>query len=248
MPDYGFWSWPEPHIGTLDEVKEKVDKVEDKFKSWSEKIDKAVWRGTVHWNQGLRGRLLEISRGKSWSDMQELKWGENDLTMQESCQYKYLIYTEGVTYSGRLRYLQLCRSVIISTPIRWQTHLSPFMASSGPNQNVVLVNEDWSDLEATISRLQDNPLEAERIANNTIGTFKERYAADGAQTCYWRELFRSWAGVTDHVGDIAIGERGTRWESVLLMGSLTWDETAQIGRWHFSRVERSKHTLVRPFH
>jgi hypothetical protein len=93
MPDYGFWSWPEPHIGSIEEVKEKVLAIETDL-GWRRKINKAVWRGSVHWNSGLRGKLVEVAKGKVWSDVQELNWKKNALSMAEFCKYKYLIYTE----------------------------------------------------------------------------------------------------------------------------------------------------------
>ncbi|TLD38079.1 DUF821 domain protein [Venturia nashicola] len=225
MPDYGFWSWPEPHIGSLDGVKEKVGKVEEGL-TWDTKISKAVWRGSVHWNSGLRGQLVEQAKGKAWSDVQQLNWKKNALSMEDFCKYKYLMYTEGVTYSGRLRYFQLCRSIIISPPLQWRTHLSPLLHPQGPNQNIVLVKEDWSDLDDVIKHLEANPLEAERIANNTVNTFREWYLTPAMEVCYWRKMFRAWAEVTDAVGDVKLGDRGTRWESFVLMGRLEWDRTA----------------------
>lgn len=93
MPDYGFWSWPEPHIGTLLEAREKIAKVDGPL-SWEEKDDRAVFRGSKHWNGALRGKLLEVGEGKEWADVQALKWGVNSLGMEDFCKYKFLIYTE----------------------------------------------------------------------------------------------------------------------------------------------------------
>jgi hypothetical protein len=93
MPDYGFWSWPEPHIGSYAEAKEKIEGV-DKPLSWEDKEGLAVWRGTVHWNGELRGKLLEVAKGKPWSDVAELDWKTNALKIEEFCKYKFLIYTE----------------------------------------------------------------------------------------------------------------------------------------------------------
>lgn len=48
------------------------------------------------------------------------------LMVEDFCRYKYVLYTDGITYSGRLPFLQLCRSVLISPPIAWHqytTHL-----------------------------------------------------------------------------------------------------------------------------
>jgi hypothetical protein len=225
MPDYGYWSWPEPHIGSVSESRDVIAQ-QDKRWSWDEKIDKAVWRGTVHWNKDLRGQLMEVSKRKSWADVQELDWGKNDLSMEEFCKYRFLIYTEGVTYSGRLKYQQLCRSVIITTKMQWQTFLSPALVEDGSNQNIVIVKDDWSDLEDRINWLQMHPQDAERISENNVRTFRDQYMSKGAETCYWRELFRAWAEVTDDVGHPAGKELGVRWENFMLMGKLEWDKYA----------------------
>jgi len=109
----------------------------------------------------------------------------------------------------------------------WHTHLTPILQSEGPEQNIVLVKEDWSDLDEVIGYLEANPVEAERIANNTVHTFREKYLAPPMEVCYWRKLFRAWASVTDPVGDVPLDERGTRWESFMLMGKLQWEKTAK---------------------
>lgn len=93
MPDYGFWSWPEPYIGSYAEAREKIRAV-DKPLSWADKKDQVVWRGTVHWNGELRGRLVDITKGKPWSDVAELDWKTNALHIEDFCRYKFLIYTE----------------------------------------------------------------------------------------------------------------------------------------------------------
>lgn len=74
-------------------MKEKIRTIENDL-SWDSKFSKAVWRGSVHWNSGLRGQLVEKAKGKAWSDVQQLDWKNNALSMEEFCKYKYLIYTE----------------------------------------------------------------------------------------------------------------------------------------------------------
>lgn len=74
-------------------MKEKLEIIENGL-NWDTKTSKAVWRGSVHWNSGLRGKLVEVAKGKAWSDVQQLDWKNNALTMEEFCKYKYLIYTE----------------------------------------------------------------------------------------------------------------------------------------------------------
>ncbi|KAK4934843.1 hypothetical protein LTR10_023985 [Elasticomyces elasticus] len=215
MPDSGFWSGPEPHIGSLHEIHERIIQTEGSM-TWAEKHSKALWRDSVEGPKGLGAKLLETAQDQDWSDVEQLKYSSGALNMEEICRYKYLIYTEDVAYPSRLRNYQMCRSVIISPELKWQQTTSSLISSSGPDQNMVIVKEDWSDLARTIERLEANPDHAERIANNTARTFRDWYLRPGVETCYWRKLFRAWAEVTDSVKELALDERGTRFESFVL--------------------------------
>lgn len=248
VPDYSFWSRLEPQIGSYAEIRERIDNV-DRDLPWAEKSDLAVWRGTIHRNGRLRGKLMEVAKGKSWSDVAELDWKTNALRIEDFCRYKFLIYTEvcsallcfcavvfqpsylchgsaclqGITYSDRLRYFQHCRSVIIAPALRWRQYHSPLIFSEGPKQNYVKVNEDWSDLQETVRFYLENPYEAERIANNSVRMFRDHYSTPAGEVCYWRRLFKSWGSVTDDPGPLTLEERGRSWESFVLMGKLDWE-------------------------
>ncbi|KAI5805224.1 glycosyl transferase family 90-domain-containing protein [Geopyxis carbonaria] len=221
MPDFGFWSWPEPHIGTHAAARESIAAADTQ--SWAAKKAQAVWRGTVGWNRALRQKLLDTATDKAWADVQPLQWGVNSLAMQEFCAYQMLVYTEGVTYSGRLRYFQHCRSVIISPALAWRVFYSGLMRDEGVAQNWVKVNDDWSDLQEKVEGLLGDPEKAERIANNTVSVFRDRYLTPASEACYWRRLFEAWAevqpeGTAEKEAALGPEERGTAWESYAVMG------------------------------
>lgn len=71
--------------------------------------------------------------------------------------------------------------------------------------------------------LQD-PEAAERIADNNVRTFRERYLTPAAEACYWRALWEGWATVSnatdslDRMGKF-VGEPGMRYESFMLLDS-----------------------------
>lgn len=71
-----------------------------------------------------------------------------------------------------------------------------------------------------------HPEDAERVAENSIRTFRDQDMSNGAETCCWRELIRAWAEVTDNVDEPTGKELGVRWESFMLMGQLEWDKHA----------------------
>jgi hypothetical protein len=105
--------------------------------------------------------------------------------------------TEGRSYSGALKYRQLCRSVVVSHKLQWIQHYHYLLSAEGPNQNYVEVERDFSDLDAAMEDLIQKPEKAKRIANNSVKLFRERYLTAAAEACYWRELVRAWTTVSD---------------------------------------------------
>jgi len=72
--------------------------------------------------------------------------------------------------------------------------------------------------------LVKNNDEAQRIADNAVRTFRDRYLTPAAQACYWRKLFNAWSTVSfepelyrtvkdDVTGRIRRKSRGTPFES-----------------------------------
>ncbi|KAA1131740.1 hypothetical protein PGTUg99_018850 [Puccinia graminis f. sp. tritici] len=119
MPDYGFYSWPEPKVGGMVEVRDKTAEREASL-SWDSKISKAFWRGAILVK--LREQLLEVSKGKSWSDIKPIVWQNLNgglKTPEDHCNYKFLVHTEGYAYSGRLKYLLMCRSVVVGHEMQY---------------------------------------------------------------------------------------------------------------------------------
>ncbi|KAF2463598.1 uncharacterized protein BDR25DRAFT_337748 [Lindgomyces ingoldianus] len=130
MPHFSFWSWPSPFLGTMDDALSRISHIESST-PFPSKIDKAVWRGTIWFNPignpYLRSKLITTTTGKHWANIQKLEKdrdGEitNSLNIEEFCKYKYVVYTEGVTYSGRLAYHQACESVLLMPPLTYLTH------------------------------------------------------------------------------------------------------------------------------
>jgi len=91
-----------------------------------------VWRGTAWYNSvhspRLRQNLIAATKGKAWADVAALDWhGQTDnatnaLPVEGFCRYRYVVHTEGIAYSGRFQFLQLCASVVITPPIQWLQH------------------------------------------------------------------------------------------------------------------------------
>jgi len=228
IPDFGFWSWDMPALGTLDEVAQEAVQREA-VESWDQKIEKLVWRGKITFAPKLRRALLDAAKGKPWSDVGQLKWTDPNFKEQflgpvDQCNYMFIAHAEGIippttirilhtnnppsgrSYSGSLKYRQLCRSVIVSHKLQWIQHHHYLFRSNGSNQNFVEVERDFSDLASAMEDLLDHPEKAKRIADNSVQVFRERYLTQAAEACYWRKLMKRWRDVVD-------------WEPVLFAGS-----------------------------
>ncbi|KAK4229328.1 lactation elevated protein 1 [Podospora fimiseda] len=242
VPHFSFWAWDLPFIGSMSRAASAISLLESSFLSFSQKIPKAVWRGTPWYNSvqspQLRQNLLAKTKNQPWADVQKLEWGNdgtaanatNAIPIQDFCKYKYIIHTEGVTYSGRFQYHQMCKSVLITPPLQWMQHLThmvkPLFSSTldlgtdtkkwepikainlawprryKPEEaNIVFVSKDWSDLGATVQWLESHPEIAEGIASRQRELFVDGgYFSPAAETCYWRALIKGWASVAQTDG------------------------------------------------
>ncbi|CAK7231414.1 hypothetical protein SCUCBS95973_007908 [Sporothrix curviconia] len=257
MPHFSFWGWPAlAFVGSFGLA---ADAVAAQNTSFETKDPRPVWRGTKRYNSAqypqMRTDLLKVAGGQPWADVQELAWdapddrkGEavatNALRIQDFCKYKYVVHTEGITYSGRLQFLQLCESVLLTPPMAWLQHTTHLVkpvyaqdllgaakrarASSSdrawspypPSEaNAVFVAPDWSDLYDTVTWLEAHPDVAQGIALRQRSLFWEQgYLSPAAEACYWRALIQGWATVAQTTDEKwAKVPRGVPWE-VFAMG------------------------------
>ncbi|KAI8629961.1 hypothetical protein F5Y19DRAFT_65781 [Xylariaceae sp. FL1651] len=151
-PHFSFYSWPLPFIGSLPRAARAIADLESAT-PFARKIPRAVWRGTTWFNNPRAGRLRQnlvrtfgsqdARRARAWADIEALDWttpavgggaavvvgsGErnasNALRIEDFCRYKYIIHTEGVTYSGRFQFHNLCASVVLTPPVAWMQHVT----------------------------------------------------------------------------------------------------------------------------
>ena len=102
MPDFGFFSWPEGHIGTPSEVTMRMEEVEAGLE-FQDKVEKVFWRGAVNTEPQIRGSLVNETIGKPWADVEEIHWGDPENERQflvpitDHCRWMFLAHTEGRT-------------------------------------------------------------------------------------------------------------------------------------------------------
>ncbi|KAJ5626622.1 hypothetical protein N7528_004049 [Penicillium herquei] len=224
MPDFSFWAWDNPknYIGPYDQVVEHIQQLDI---PWDEKKPQLVWRGKPSFAPKLRRALIEAARDKPWGDVKQVEWstGKNVLKMEDHCRYMFIAHVEGRSYSASLKYRQACNSVIVAHKLQYFQHHHYLLVASGPNQNYVEVERDFSDLEEKIQPLLQDTEAARRIARNSAQTFRERYLTPAAEACYWRSLFDGYSNVWNASATQRINQdgkqRGLRYESFILLES-----------------------------
>lgn len=173
----------------------------------------------------VRKKLAKAAEGKEWAEILDINWGDKStvIPMDEHCKYKFLGHAEGWAYSGRLKYLLACRSVIISHELRFIQHFHHLFDSkmNSTTQNIVVIpGREWKQLPDTMSTLLANDDLGERIAERSH-KFWRHYLSPASIDCYWRYLFRRWAEVQRFTPELKY--EYTPYASFMLMGRTEWD-------------------------
>lgn len=226
MPDYGWFAWPEvsywrqgmiacmqalltsdplfdlQHVGSYKDYRRRAAKVEEEI-GWEGKKDMLFWRGSMKVGTADRESMKQMSDGHEWSDVKEVIWADgasNAVSMEDHCRWKFHGFPEGNTYSGRLRYLQNCRVVIVTHEPRWIQHWTHLYNAdpNSPDQNIVFVeppgrdakqvtvhdengqerkDATWYNLPKTMDWLLKNDDRAKLIADNQWDFFRQRWVS-----------------------------------------------------------------------
>ena len=151
MPDFGFWGWPKVGISSYSDQRSVIA---DSERHFLDKIPKLIWRGGLHQGHDVREALIRESSGQSWSDVYGFAWhnetdmDENFISMAAHCAYQFTAMTEGNTWSGRLKYLLNCHSILVSHELHWIEFYHHLLSSSGSSQNYVKLDRNFSELQS----------------------------------------------------------------------------------------------------
>ncbi|TPX30013.1 hypothetical protein SmJEL517_g06296 [Synchytrium microbalum] len=160
----------------------------------------------------VRRDLIGVSTNKSWADVKALNWDlvkdsqrgkhkDTDLkSPAQHCEYMYLAHTEGWSYSGRLKYLLQCRSIVVMHPLNYIQHFHHLLNGndSSPDQNVVQVSLPFGKHldEAMNSLLSKRETDwEEKVLSNSWDNLREKYLTPAANNCYWRRQFRAYGAL-----------------------------------------------------
>jgi hypothetical protein len=199
MADFGFYVWGA--TGEYSALRKAITAAEVPM---DKKDPRVVWRGgTLPGHMDIRENLLNVTSGHSWANVELFDWSQgkdsgpsNWIGVPELAKYLFPLHTEGRTYSGRLKYILNTHSVPVVHKLLWEENFHHLLVPDGPRQNHIQVERDFSDLPQKIEHYLSHPEEAQRIADNSVKLFRDRYLTPAAQACYWRALFRAWRSVS----------------------------------------------------
>ena len=111
--------------------------------------------------------------------------GQNDVQgcvgLLEQCQYRYLAFLAGTTYSSRIKYQLLCGSLVLAEEPRFVEWWSRLLV---PGVHYAQVEKNWATVQPLMQLLRQNPKRAEAVARQG-----QRLALTAlsptAVDCYW---------------------------------------------------------------
>lgn len=218
IPDFSFAAWPEAGIASYSEFRRDARLVNEQT-PWSKKQDKLFWRGDPNVGAPPRVDLMkQVSRpgAETWSDVKRTSFWETGpgisklVTPKEHCEHKYLLHSEGNSYSGRSKFILGCASAVILHELEWTQHFHPALISdpSRPaDQNVIKSPGDlFQGLEGLARDLFKSDRDAlasssistgQQVALNANRTLTNRYLSPAGTACYLRAALMSYNSVLD---------------------------------------------------
>lgn len=203
IPCFSFWSWNEARITRWDQKMISIKQAGSR-NTFDKRTSKVFWRGA---NTGHRSVFVSLTeKHREIMDVAFMDWrGTGYLrlsmhkeyrTLEEHCDYKYLLHLEGNTFSGRLKYLLLCGSPVIFVKLNgWEE----FWYHLLQHQENILLLEKSDDvlLMNTTKYLLENPERASRIGINGQNTVL-KYLNEQAIICYMRNVLLAYSRLIDY--------------------------------------------------
>jgi hypothetical protein len=117
-------------------------------------------------------------------------------TLEQHCDYKYLLHLEGKTYSGRLKYLLLCGSPVIFAKIAgWEEFWYHLLTHQ---ENIIILDSvDEVLLLNMTNYLLENSERASRIGINGRNLVL-KYLNEQAIICYMRNMLLTYGKLVDY--------------------------------------------------
>jgi hypothetical protein len=203
IPCFSFWNWPEAEITRWNEKIISIKQAGDK-KTFDKKESKLFWRGA---QTGQRDKFVSITeKYRQKMDVSFMNWERSEFqalpihkeyrTLEQHCDYKYLLHLEGKTYSGRLKYLLLCGSPVIFAKIAgWEEFWYHLLTHQ---ENIIILDSVDEVLLLNLTNyLLENSERASCIGINGRNLVL-KYLNEQAIICYMRNVFLTYGKLVDY--------------------------------------------------
>ncbi len=155
--------------------------IKDKIK-FSDKLDRAVWRGDVTDTKIKRISLLEYHFNNPLCDIgvtsrkfKRKEWFKDKITIKEQLKYKFILSIEGHDVATNLKWIMSSNSVAVMPKPEYETW---FMEGTLiPDVHYICIKNDYSDLNEKLNYYMQNPdktLQIIKNANEYANQFKNK--------------------------------------------------------------------------
>ena len=170
IPDFIFWNWPQ--VG-IDDYERTVDAITAAGEREPDD-PRLFWIGNPE-THPTRGKLLELAARDPRVHGVAIRWvrdsaasgacmqtaGNNYVSLEDHCRYRYLVDLQGRGYSGRVKLLLFSGRPLFLQERRWKEF---FYGDLEPLVHYIPVREDLSDLAAMLDWAGAHPAETAQIA------------------------------------------------------------------------------------
>jgi len=203
IPCFSFWSWPEAQITRWDQKSISIKQAGDSIPFHMRK-SQLFWRGA---RTGHRTDFVSITeKYRQIMDVSFMSWQKSEFpglsthkeyrTLEQHCNYKYLLHLEGNTFSGRLKYLLLCGSPVIFAKINgWEEFWYHLLKHQ---ENIIILDSSDEILLLNMTNyLFENSEQASRIGINGRNIVL-KYLNEQAIICYMRNVLFAYNKLVDY--------------------------------------------------
>ncbi len=223
MPCFTLWSWPEARAGRWSKKFESILDAGQKVE-YENRVPKLFWRG-FHFPK--RSWFINVAKKHPDTMDVQVNWftkmkgvialatTDKFQTLEQHCNYKYLLHLEGHTYSSRLKYLLLCGSTVVYNVMdQWEEYWYHLL-ENGKNIILFEANGNETALNNTLHFLKHHQDKAKEIGSQGR-QIAQHYLSEHAVICYWQKLLHEYAKLLGykpslhpdavHIDDFILGD------------------------------------------
>lgn len=197
IPDFIFDSWIECGINDYQETVKNICEAgkqlyTDNRAFWIGSTDKGthITRETlIRLGEKNSDKILSISTKWDTREKGRFQKIKRYVTLEDHCQYKYLIDIQSTGYSGRLKLLLWSNRVVFIVDRKYKEFYFKYLKDG---ENCIFIREDLSDLVEKINYIEKNPEIYKKIINGS-NILAEKYLNKDYVVEYIKDIILKYA-------------------------------------------------------